>query len=80
MPRVLPLCIIFPVLFPASAIDVLPKSEVDRLVAQLIVGQWCEGLVVALVRLDDSGKPQTQFHGYGRKTTKTHRRPTHEHV
>ncbi len=68
MPRVLLLCIVLPIVIaPVSADEVLPKSEVDRLVAPLIDGQWCEGMVVGLVRLDDSGKLQTQFHGYGRK-------------
>jgi serine-type D-Ala-D-Ala carboxypeptidase/endopeptidase len=69
MPRILPLCIMFLVPFaPASADEVLPKSEVDRLVAPLIDGQWCQGMVVGLVRLDDSGKSHTQFVGYGRKS------------
>jgi CubicO group peptidase (beta-lactamase class C family) len=50
------------------AAEVLPKAEIDRLVAPMIDGQWCEGIVVGLVRLDDSGTPQFQFAGYGRKS------------
>jgi D-alanyl-D-alanine-carboxypeptidase/D-alanyl-D-alanine-endopeptidase len=48
------------------AAEVLPKNDVDRIVAPLIDGQWCQGMVVALVRIDDTGKPQTQFIRYGR--------------
>ncbi len=69
MPRLLLFFIVLPmVIAPVYANDVLPKSEVDRLVAPLIDGQWCQGMTVGIVRLDDSGKPQTQFHGYGRKS------------
>jgi serine-type D-Ala-D-Ala carboxypeptidase/endopeptidase len=68
MPRAL-ICTIA-ILLPTSlqGAEVLPKSEIDRLVSPLIDGQWCRGAVIGLVRLDKTGHPQIQILGYGHKS------------
>jgi CubicO group peptidase (beta-lactamase class C family) len=69
MPRFLTFCtLVLTLTSLVRAAEVLPRVEIDRLVAPLIDGQWCEGIVVGLVRLDDSGTSQFQFAGYGRKS------------